>query len=102
MKRNSRTICSKVSVFTGTKVNILIQELLKSKGLVLYCFKFKTHKSKYSYSFTINSTRLKRQKILLPTNNKGKPDYLFMENYIKNLEYEKLKLYLGYKKTKSR
>lgn len=93
----------KYPFFTGTKVNILIPRTpLNPKVLFFIISSLKTHKSKYSYSFTINSTRLKRQKILLPTNNKGKPDYLFMENYIKNLEYEKLKLYLGYKKTKSR
>jgi len=51
------------------------------------------HKSKYSYSFTINSTRLKRQKILLPTNEKGEPDYEYMENYIKCLELKSLKKY---------
>lgn len=80
--------------FTGTKVNILIPKTeLSSKILFFISTSLKTHKSKYSYSFTINSTRLKRQKILLPVNSKGKPDYAFMESYMKQKEKKLLKEY---------
>lgn len=84
--------------FTGTKVNILSHK----SHVSLECYKFmaqclEMHKSKYSYSFTVNSTRLRRQKIMLPMNNQNQPDYNYMENYMKRLEYKKLKSYLGYK-----
>lgn len=90
--------------FTGTKVNILSSK----NHISLYSYRFvssclEMHKSKYSYSFTINSTRLKRQKIMLPVNKSGEPDYVYMENYMKKIEYEKLSKYLDkkYKKINS-
>jgi hypothetical protein len=80
--------------FTGTKVNILIpKNFLSSKMLFFIVTSLKAHKSKYSYSFTINSTRLKRQKILLPVNSKNEPDYAFMENYMKQKETDFLEKY---------
>jgi hypothetical protein len=38
-------------------------------------------------------TRLKRSKILLPITPEGTPDYVYMENYIKKIEFEKLAKY---------
>jgi hypothetical protein len=83
--------------YTGTKVNIL-KPKKKTSSLALFFIArtLKQHKSKYSYSYTINSTRLKRQIILLPVNSKGEPDYDFMEEYIRQLEYEKQKEYQVY------
>lgn len=34
-----------------------------------------------------------RQKLLFPITKHGKPDYFYMENYIKKLEFEKLTHY---------
>lgn len=80
--------------FTGTKVNILIPKIaLNYKVLFFIATSLKTHKNKYSYSFTINSTRLRRQKILLPVNYKGEPDFAFMENYIRSKEKQFLEQY---------
>lgn len=85
------------SFFTGTKVNILIpKKVLSSTVLFFISTSLKAHKSKYSYSFTINSTRLKRQKILLPVNSMGEPDYDFMESYMKQKEAEFLEKYKKY------
>ena len=53
---------------------------------------------KYSFNREINDTRIKKEKILLPTNSKNEPDYAYMENYMKALESEKIKQYLRYKK----
>ena len=50
-------------------------------------------KSKYEYGYKFNGERMKRQKILLPINSKGKPDYAFMENYMKQKETELLEKY---------
>jgi hypothetical protein len=52
---------------------------------------------KYSFNREINDTRIKREKILLPINEKREPDYEYMENYIKQLEYKKLNEYLNKK-----
>ena len=54
-------------------------------------------KSKYQYAYKFNEKRLKRQKILLPINDKKEPDYAYMEQYIKNMKYKKIKQYLAFK-----
>ena len=53
---------------------------------------------KYSFNREINDTRLSKEKILLPTRSDDSPDYEYMEQYMKYLEYQKLKEYLEYKK----
>lgn len=56
-------------------------------------------KEKYGYGYKMGTGRIKRQKILLPIDNNGKPDYDYMENYIKKLEYDKLTKYIKIKGT---
>ncbi len=81
--------------FTGTKVNILKPKKEMSKFVLSFiATSLKQHKTKYSYSFTINSTRLKKQIILLPINDKKEPDFDYMENYMKQLELKKINEYL--------
>lgn len=55
-------------------------------------------KDKYGYGYKMGTGRIKRQKILLPIDKKGQPDYDYMENFIKKLEYEKLTKYLEFKR----
>ena len=83
--------------FTGTKVNILKPKSKISKySLAFIAQCLKGHKAKFSYSFTINSTRLKRQKILLPITLEGEPDYAFMEQFMQQKEQEKLEKFQNY------
>lgn len=83
--------------FTGTKVNILKpKQPLSPRILFFIATSLKKHKSKYSYSFTINSTRLKKQNILLPVDSDELPDWLFMENFIKQIEADKIQTVLNY------
>lgn len=58
---------------------------------------FKRMASGFSYGDQLSSKDLPKKRILLPTNEKGQPDFVYMENYMKALEYEKLKKYLDYK-----
>lgn len=82
--------------FTGTKVNILQPKNIVSKHALLFVAQcLKIHKNKYSYSYTINSTRLRKQKILLPTKD-GQPDYTFMDIYMRSKEEHLLKTYKNY------
>lgn len=53
-------------------------------------------KSKYTYGYKFNANRMERQKILIPVNGNGQPDYNYMEQYAKNIEYKKLSEYLTY------
>lgn len=57
-------------------------------------------KNKYQYAYKFNERRLRRQKIMLPVNDNGQPDYEYMSQYIMNLEYMKRKKYLEYVKAK--
>ena len=77
--------------FTGTKVNILSPKIKCSYyALMFISVSLEQHKSKYSYSYTINSTRLKEQVILLPVQVDSIPDWAFMEAYMKQVEDELL------------
>lgn len=53
-------------------------------------------REKYVYGYKFNETRMKKQKIMLPINSKGEPDYKYMEDYMKYLEQKKLLEYLEY------
>ena len=81
--------------YTGTKVNVLTPIKDLSEYILFFISTcLRQQKSKYNYSFTINSTRLKKQTILLPINDKDEPDYEYMEQYIKNLMFKKYNQYL--------
>lgn len=54
-------------------------------------------KEKYGYGYKMGTARLKRQKIMLPINTNGQPDYEYMEHYIKKIEYQKLMAFLEMK-----
>lgn len=51
---------------------------------------------KYNFNREINDTRIKREKIFLPVNSNGEPDYEFMHNYMLYLEQKKILEYLEY------
>lgn len=72
---------------------------LKNKNFNEFIYLFistitKRLSEKYSFNREINDQRIKREKIVLPINKKGKPDFDYMENYIKKIEYEKLTKYI--------
>lgn len=75
--------------YTGTKVNIMIPRINNLKPEVLYfiavCLEHAT--KKYTYAYTINSTRLKKLQIQLPVDEKGYPNWGYMEKFIKSLSY---------------
>lgn len=54
-------------------------------------------RGKFGHGYAINAKRLKAFKIMLPVNDQNQPDYEYMENYMKYLEYQKLKAYLDFK-----
>lgn len=51
---------------------------------------------KYSFNREINDTRIKREKILLPIDKDGNPNWFYMENFIKNIEKKQMKNVLQY------
>ncbi len=57
-------------------------------------------RGKYNFGYKRSESRLKKEKILLPVNQIGKPDYHYMEQYMKALEYQKIMNYLDFKELK--
>lgn len=55
---------------------------------------------KYSFNREINDVRLQREKILLPVDENGTPNYKFMESFMKQREIEILQSYRGYVKNR--
>jgi len=50
---------------------------------------------KYNFSREINDKRISREKIMLPVDSNGDPDYEYMEKFMTNLEHKKRKYYLN-------
>ena len=74
---------------------------LKNDSYTMYVYLFiatmtKQMSKKYNFNREINDYRISKEKILLPTNNKGAPDYIFMEQYVKAVMFGKYKKYLEY------
>ena len=70
--------------FSGASVNVLRNiNLNKYNGMFICSSIEKTSKLKASYGYLFNSNRLKMAVILLPIDLKGRPDWQFMEDYIK-------------------
>jgi hypothetical protein len=67
---------------------------IKDKSIVLNSFIaiflkpiIESVKPKYNFAREISDARLNKEKISLPVDSKGKPDWTYMENYIKSLPY---------------
>lgn len=87
------------AIFSDDVKRLSLKELEGNEYLYLFV---KTailkQKSKFQYAYKFNESRMLRQKLLFPIDTKGKPDYDYMENYIKKLEHEKLTKYIMTKK----
>ena len=53
-------------------------------------------REKYSYGYKMGTARLMRQKILLPVDETGQPDYAFMEKFIRSHEQRLINEYISY------
>lgn len=80
-------------------VTSLVPQKTMSKHSMLFISRCITkQRNRFGHGYAINNNRLKAFKIMLPVNKNNKPDYDYMENYMKNLEYKKLSEYLEFKK----
>lgn len=53
-------------------------------------------KRKYAYGYKFNEQRMQKQMLLLPADDAGKPDYMFMEEYIKEREQQIIQKYIDH------
>ena len=56
-------------------------------------------RGKYSFNYKRSDTRLKKEKIMLPVDENGKPDWAYMESYMRRQENLLLKKYFEKKFT---
>ena len=84
-------------VFSDDVKRLHLRKHADNKYILLF---FKTvilqQKIKYTYGYKFNGQRMERQKILLPVNEEGHPDYEFMEQYGKQIMMQKYQQYLNY------
>lgn len=86
-----------IDFYIGTRVKALEFKSLTNK-FILRFFSLMINKQESRFSYGNNATgKTNKIKILLPINEKGSPDYDYMVNYIKKMEYEKLTKYLKIK-----
>lgn len=89
------------SFYTGQNIQILSNDKLNYFNSQFLIPLIKIQMKKFNWGGNgATLTRLKRSKIVLPANQKGEPDYHYMENYIKKLEHNKLSKYLTIKTRK--
>ena len=53
-----------------------------------------SQRERYNYGYIMGTARLMRQKILLPADESGRPDYAFMERYMRNIEQRLIRAYV--------
>lgn len=71
---------------------------LKSEGMNMFVYLFiatmiNRLSEKYNFNREINDKRICREKIMLPINKEDKPDYEYMEQYVKNIMIDKYNYY---------
>jgi len=54
-------------------------------------------RGKYNFGYKRSGRRLDKEKLVLPINDQGNPDYEYMENYMKKMEYNQIQKYLKFK-----
>lgn len=75
--------------------------MLRNNGLNLFRGEFMARMiqqtcSKYNYGHMGNKDSIKRECVMLPVDNDGKPDYAYMEQYVKNMMLRKYEQYLAF------
>lgn len=88
-------------VFSDDVKRLHLREHEDNKFVLLFFVPvFAQQRSKYSYGYKFKEQRMLRQKLVLPVNEQGKPDYEYMEQYAKNMMLKKYKQYLAFLDTK--
>lgn len=69
----------------GVKIYTLRNKNLNKYNALFLCTVLNQHVYKYSYGRARVLDKIKNEYIKLPVDKKGEPDFIFMENYIKEL-----------------
>lgn len=80
-----------------THVTALIPELSIDKYSLLFLSRVTTNqRDKFSHGYSINNSRLQKQKIILPADENGNPHWEYMRKFMHKLESENLSKVLEY------
>ncbi|MDF3004091.1 MAG: hypothetical protein K0S22_563 [Oscillospiraceae bacterium] len=83
-------------LFSDDVKRFRLKQVQQNKYLSLFCkVIILQQKSKYRYGYKFNERRMRRQKITLPVDDAGNPDYVYMEQYMKNIETEQRNKYIS-------
>jgi type I restriction-modification system DNA methylase subunit len=72
----------------GSAIKILYSDKLNEKNALFICAVLQRALNKYDYTTMLSGDKLKKEFIYLPAKKDGQPDFIFMENYIDNLQKE--------------
>ena len=90
-----------IPFYTGQNIQVVSHDKLNRYVALflipLILFQMKSKFNWGGYGATLG--RLHKMKIKLPVTDSGEPDFQFMENYMKNIEAQKIKAYLDYKQS---
>ncbi|MCE3038218.1 restriction endonuclease subunit S [Helicobacter anatolicus] len=83
--------------YTGQNIQILKYKEINKHNALFIIITLKKLMKKFSWGGNgATLTRLKRGKILLPVDSTGNPNWEFMENYMKNIELQKIQKLIKY------
>ena len=83
--------------YTGQNIQVLSNAFLNGKNALFIIQLLKIQLKKFNWGGNgATLGRLKKTKILLPSNSKGEPDYQFMEDYVKEIMHRKRQEYIDY------
>lgn len=84
-------------IFTDDVKRLHLRNYKNGKFVLLFFASlFAQQRSKYSYGYKFKEMRMLRQKLMLPIDDSGEPDYAYMEQYSKNMMLRKYKQYLEF------
>lgn len=80
-----------------THVTALIPKTNLDKFVLLFISRSITEqREKFSHGYSLNNNRLLTQKIILPADKNGNPDFQYMSDFVKKLELDKVQEVLEY------
>ena len=84
-------------VFSDDVKRLHLRNHADNKFILLFCkVAILQQKGKYTYGYKFNGHRMERQKVLLPVNEHGHPDYDYMEQYGKKIMVQVYQRYTDY------
>ena len=84
-------------IFTDDVKRLHLKNQEDNKFVLLFFTSiFAMQRVKYSYGYKFKEKRMHRQKLMLPVTDGGRPDYEYMEQYVKNMMLHKYEQYLAF------